>query len=51
MPRRGYVYCHQIGTGEYEALGYDWRGFLIVPPLWRKTYKAAYDAVYKQLRG
>lgn len=47
---RGYVYCHKIGTGEYEAVGYDWQGFMITSPVYKKTYKAAYNAIYSRLR-
>lgn len=36
--KRGY-----IGTGEFEALGYDWRGFITTPP----SYSAAYNRIYR----
>lgn len=47
---RGYVYIHRIGTGEYEAVGYDWQGYLIVPPTWDRNYNRAYNRIYSKLR-
>lgn len=47
--KRGYVYIHKLGTGEFEALGYDWRGFIITPPTWSNSYSAAYNRIYRQL--
>ena len=47
---RGYVYIHRIGTGEYEAVGYDWQGYIITSPTWSKEYKKAYMKIYNQLK-
>lgn len=46
----GYVFIHKIGTGEYEAVGYDWRGFRITDPTWDFDYHKAYNRIYSKLR-
>ena len=50
MARRGYVYIHKLSSNEYEAVGYDWRGYLIVPPAYSLSYKKAYNRIYSKLR-
>lgn len=50
MATRGYVFIHKLSTGEYEAIGYDWRGFVITDPTWDKDYKKAYNRIYSKLR-
>ncbi len=50
MACRGYVYIHKLGSGEYEAIGYDWRGFIITAPVYSKNYKTAYNKIYNKLR-
>lgn len=50
MATRGYVYIHKLSTGEYEAIGYDWRGYVITSPTYSMDYKKAYNKIYNQLR-
>lgn len=46
---KGYVYIHKLGTGEYEAVGYSWDGYIITSPVYDKDRKRAYMKIYNQL--
>lgn len=47
---KGYVFCHRLSNGEYEAVGYDWCGYVITAPTWAGTYSAAYGRIYRLLK-
>lgn len=47
---KGYVYIHRLSNGEYEAVGYDWWGYVITEPFYSLKYKKAYNKIYNQLR-
>jgi hypothetical protein len=48
--KQGYVYIHKLSNGEYEAVGYDWEGYVIVKPVYSLNYQKAYQKIYRQLK-